>query len=52
MRLYDLSIQNLAEMKLLSGLEEDLELQQENDAKTAYFKAMRSANFTRTKINN
>lgn len=40
-RLYDLSIQNLSEMKLLAGLEEDLELQQENDAKTAYFKAMR-----------
>uniref|UniRef100_A0A2P2HW53 Signal recognition particle subunit SRP68 n=1 Tax=Hirondellea gigas TaxID=1518452 RepID=A0A2P2HW53_9CRUS len=40
-RLYDLCIQSLTETRLLSGLEDDLELKQENDAKVTFFKAMR-----------
>lgn len=40
-RLYDISIQNLAEMIQLAGLEEDIELKTENDAKVAFFKAFR-----------
>ncbi|XP_018015699.1 signal recognition particle subunit SRP68-like [Hyalella azteca] len=40
-RLCDLSMQNLNEMCQLAGLEDDLELKQENDSKIAYFKALR-----------
>ncbi|KAF2349860.1 Signal recognition particle subunit SRP68 [Trinorchestia longiramus] len=40
-RLCDFSIQNLNEMCQLAGLEDDLELKQENDTKIAYFKALR-----------
>lgn len=40
-RLYDLVIQNLCEMTQLAGLEEDLELKQENEAKILYYKALR-----------
>jgi hypothetical protein len=34
-------MQNLNEMCQLAGLEDDLELKQENDSKIAYFKAIR-----------
>lgn len=40
-RLCDLSVQSLSEMCQLAGLEDDLELKQENDTKVAYFKAVR-----------
>ena len=40
-RLYDFAIQALSEMRQLPGLESDLDLKLETEARIAFFKAMR-----------